>query len=136
MGDVCLLACLLLVTQWPQPAIKSAMHTLIVHLRLISNGRCAVTRACLKYILIVDAPSARLRLLCNTRCDEGDVRSTHLCSRCISAMYFSRSDRQHQREYITISEIICYLCFSDDQYSIHVTINYQLWNIYTSFPAF
>jgi hypothetical protein len=55
MGDARPLARLLLVPQWPQPAIKSVTRAW-PRLELISNGRRALTRARLKYILIKDVP--------------------------------------------------------------------------------
>jgi hypothetical protein len=57
MGDVQPLARLVLVSQWPQSAIKSVMRALIARLRLISNGRRTLWRetwARLRCILIED----------------------------------------------------------------------------------
>jgi hypothetical protein len=52
--------CFLLVLQWHQLPIKSAAHALITCLGLISIGRHAVTRTCLKCILIRDVPWAHI----------------------------------------------------------------------------
>jgi hypothetical protein len=62
MGDTRLLAHLLLVSQWSQPAIKSVTHALIACLRLISNERRALPRVRLRYILIGDVSGRTSRM--------------------------------------------------------------------------